>query len=95
MYGVGGGSGKDQADVSARRCTSEIKCSLPQGMVQTRVNADWSCVEQINGDELSRAILAHGWHCAWLAGGFSHIGLGESDTTFSSYLERGLAVFFS
>ena len=61
------------------------QCDLPPGMmlVQTRVHADWSSLEEMNGHELSHAILARGWHCAWLAGGFSRIRLGRTAASAS------------
>lgn len=68
-------------------------CILPPGMTlpQTRLNAAWSRVETVGSHELGIAMLARGWHCAWLGRAFSCVRVGRTvEAASASALQSGL-----
>lgn len=59
---------------------------LPDGLLlqQSNVDADWNSVMDISGLDLSTLVQQHGWHCIWLAGGFSRCSVGRTPEAASS-----------
>jgi hypothetical protein len=69
------------------------RCLLPPGLhlPQIGVNEDWNSVMGLAGWELSACVQARGWHCMWLSGGFSTVGLGRTvESASSKAIQAGL-----
>lgn len=69
------------------------QCLLPDGLLlqQSSVDTAWNSVKEISGSDLSALIQEHGWHCIWLAGGFSRISLGRTaESASTKAIQAGL-----
>ena len=59
---------------------------LPAGLslLQDTLDDEWNSVPDISGWDLNDRVLEQGWHCIWVSGEYSRIGIGRSPETASA-----------
>jgi hypothetical protein len=62
------------------------QCQLPPNidLQQNSVDEDWNAVADISGWDLNDRVLEQGWHCIWVSGQYSRVGIGRSPETAAS-----------
>ena len=62
------------------------ECQLPPNidLQQNSVDEEWNAVAGITGWDLNDRVLQEGWHCIWVSGQYSRVGVGRSPEAASS-----------
>lgn len=76
--------------MSTARVYLRKQCILPPDidLQQSSVDEDWNAVPEISGYDLNDRVLEKGWHCIWVSGEYSRVGIGRSPEAASSKAVR-------
>lgn len=72
--------------MTAARVYLRRLCQLPPNidLKQNSVDKDWNEVAEISGGDLKDRVLEQGWHCIWVSGTYSRVGIGRSPEAATS-----------
>jgi hypothetical protein len=72
--------------LTAARVYLRQQCQLPPNidLQQNSVDEEWNAVANMTGWDLNDRVLEQGWHCIWVSGPYSRVGIGRSPEEASS-----------